>query len=251
MGYWNESCMLTGLPIQSGEYCKCVLLWHESPHVTRTTYPGDEWSPVSPLFDCVYDGYGNIEATEDPDSLDNKILKYLFETHCFYSGDVPRGNFRTIQQADLKSDNLPLSMNKLLNITHDNPIWLHVGRIPSFSRRLSYAFIRADMLDEALRLESAVSYRTAYRNCDSIYELGSFALRNSILLQYQKPDWDLSELYGLEGALRTLRKTWHPCSGCGSQENIEDRNVVNFYKAVAEFAEHEFLEYEYQFGQED
>lgn len=107
------------------------------------------------------------------------------------------------------------------------------------------------MLDEALRLESAVIYRTAYRNCDSIYDLGSFALRNSILLRYRKPDWDLSELYGLEGALQTLRKTWHPCSGCGSQKNIEDRNVVNFYKAVAEFAEREFLEYEYQFGQKD
>lgn len=253
MGYWNESCMLTGLPIQSGEYCKCVLLWHESPHVARTTYPSDEWSPVSPLFDCIYDGYGSIEATEDPDSLDNKILKHLFETNDFYSGDVPRSNFRTIQQADLKSDNLPLSMDKLLNIAQDNhhPIWLHAGRIPSFSRRLSYAFIRADMLNEALKLESAVIYRTAYRNCDSIYDLGSFALRNSILLRYQKPDWDLSELYGLEGALQTLRKTWHPCSGCGSQRNIEDRNVVNFYKAVAEFAEREFLEYEYQFGQND
>lgn len=59
MGCWNESCMVTGLPILSGDECAVVLLM-ESPFSNSGCYASNAYTPFF-LIQGRYDDYGGLE----------------------------------------------------------------------------------------------------------------------------------------------------------------------------------------------
>lgn len=64
MGYWNETCGLTNLPIRYGEPVVVIVLQeplHKPNKLASCLYPDDHWAPNGfPLFGT-YDEYGNLD----------------------------------------------------------------------------------------------------------------------------------------------------------------------------------------------
>lgn len=75
MGSWNETCMLTNLPISHGEPVYAIFL-AESSLRNHGVYPTDQYLPFA-MVEGVYDDYGGLE---NPDSKQEQmILKAIAE----------------------------------------------------------------------------------------------------------------------------------------------------------------------------
>lgn len=75
MGCWNETCMLSNLPILSGEKVYAFIL--EQAVVARLThhsYPDEMWTPFIFFFEGEYDDYGGLEKMRGP------MLKTIVDT---------------------------------------------------------------------------------------------------------------------------------------------------------------------------
>lgn len=71
MGCWNETCMLSGLPIFYGEKCYAVMLI-ENPKYNHSCYATNSYIPVA-FLSGTYDDYGSLE------SVDAELGKYIIE----------------------------------------------------------------------------------------------------------------------------------------------------------------------------
>ena len=69
MGTWNETCMLSHLPILEGEAVGGVLLIQKKDS-KRTSYPDEIWKPISPVIKGEYDGYGRVAGLRDWSNLE-------------------------------------------------------------------------------------------------------------------------------------------------------------------------------------
>ena len=75
MGYWNETCMLTRLPIRIDDACAAFLLQpNERPHHSRVE-PDSFYTPILPAIHGSYDDYGGIKAIRASDQLLPELLK--------------------------------------------------------------------------------------------------------------------------------------------------------------------------------
>lgn len=86
MGYWNETCALSHLPIQEDELITAVILMRVSDdfHACKTY---TNYSPVCLPVDCEYDGYGRIT---EPVALE--YTDRLLRAYCEY-GTISYADF--------------------------------------------------------------------------------------------------------------------------------------------------------------
>ena len=81
MQYWNETCMLTHLPIVAGD-CVVAFIIMQRPSVDDTSRCDSIFSPVSlPIFGT-YDGYGHVKCLSTDESFaycstDNAVASAL------------------------------------------------------------------------------------------------------------------------------------------------------------------------------
>ena len=64
MGCWNETCMISHLPIHEGEQVGAVILARVGDSHT-SSHCDEVWKPVSPVFMGEYTGYGSISVADD------------------------------------------------------------------------------------------------------------------------------------------------------------------------------------------
>lgn len=57
MGCWNETCMVSRLPILYGLRCCGVLAVHTGEN-NNMSYTTNAYKPISPIFEGEYDDYG-------------------------------------------------------------------------------------------------------------------------------------------------------------------------------------------------
>ena len=82
MGSWNETCMLSHLPILFGDNIKVIILIkkHNTP-CAENVYFNDGYTPLTFPFDATYDDYGGIANVNLPDYA----LKQLQSANLFVS----------------------------------------------------------------------------------------------------------------------------------------------------------------------
>lgn len=75
MGSWNETCMISGMPIEPGDKIKMIIL-EENTCTDRGAsgcYSTDFWGPASVPISCEYNDYGDF-SEHAPDSLDCQVI---------------------------------------------------------------------------------------------------------------------------------------------------------------------------------
>jgi len=73
MGCWNQTCMLTQLPILAGDKVKVFLLRQIGDIGNGMVYPTDVCRPVTPPIDAEYNDYGSVENINE--NYATKLIK--------------------------------------------------------------------------------------------------------------------------------------------------------------------------------
>lgn len=74
MGYWNETCMLTRLPIREGDRIAALVIARRISN-RNPTYADGYFAPAAQPIFGLYDGYGGIEYVENETKAENELLK--------------------------------------------------------------------------------------------------------------------------------------------------------------------------------
>lgn len=84
MGCWNETCMVSRLPILYGLRCCGVLAVHTGEN-NNMSYTTNAYKPISPIFEGEYDDYGSLSDVSilslrgdiDQDKMKKQVLETL------------------------------------------------------------------------------------------------------------------------------------------------------------------------------
>lgn len=254
MGCWNETCMVSHLPIYEGDPIDFVLLACRNPRLD-CCHPDGVFVPVCPPVRGRYDDYGNMENVRC-DGVAAKLLRSCGffvrkeETARHVADYVPlvpdydvgpydpaiddetfvRGLIRAVQAEDVYlEDHDPLHGRVMLQV--------HV------------AFLHARFRDMALEAMQNMEFRlepqldVAYR----ARQVGAMRgyLRYAYLPEIRPEDGlaadaagigEIKDLIRLQCWLDRMRVAWAPSTGTGSQE-ITDTGIVAFHKAIYDMAE--------------
>lgn len=230
MGIWNETCMLSRLPILEGEAVGGVLL-AQNKDSKRTSYPDEIWKPISPVIMGEYDGYGRIAGLKDWSSLETcyRTLGEIGRLAFFAEGrEIP---------AEL------LNLKTLIKYAeHDALLVRYQTAIGDSRRRVALAMIRSDILQYVYAVKSSC-FQKFVRLCDQglpIEDPGTGRPVHSILKWLHENKVCVADIKALDSFMLWMRMQWGPTSGAGSQMGIEEEWQVKFYQSVAEKADEIF-----------
>lgn len=131
MGSWNETCMLSGLPIQPGDSCYAVILL-ENPEVYDICYPTSSYIP---LFICrgVYDDYGRLA------DIQGEGLEAFLNTWNEHGEVIDLDSAQPVQETSVE-DLLSSALECKLGFARN------AGR----TTRLRLVYLKADLLDDLI-----------------------------------------------------------------------------------------------------
>ena len=240
MGSWNETCMLTGLPIMEGQKCSVVFLL-ESPYGDSRCYASNAYTPVF-VVDGIYDGYGALQGSL---ALDRYIL--MMGRAFGIEGDVDRGWFWRLMKdgAVIGAKGITPEAKKELRL---RTVFLmdsvrrfsedilepgdrerrleHVAKLQSCSGCLTEgsedgSWSWHDAMQDFMHDISATPNGTAREIVESCMRTDPVAMGEAA-----------SRLCLLTGMLEDLRMAWHIPSGTGDQEGLTKahRMFARFYQ---------------------
>ena len=147
MGCWNETCMLSHLPIMLNDPIKTIILVkrNENP-CSENVYIDDGYTPLTFPFDATYNEYGGIE---------NPV--------------IPEYSLRHIQSAELLSeDKTPYEFTSVEQLVDDiNQYAIYIKTIFGL-RKLECVYIHKSLYDT---LVEKISTRKPFQKTESISDL--------------------------------------------------------------------------------
>lgn len=217
MGEWNETCMMTRLPILPGESVIGLLLTRRSTVLDRS-YPDGEYTPVSLPVLGDYDGYGSIEiawATADIIKVANRATLYEQVSNTYHP-------------VSLDADMPAFSMSNLFDIASDNRLFINtdVNGQPTF-QRVEPIFIKEDFFRFAVRQYIADFSPYVLRHNPSLLTRLPDALRPE---SNQPACENLRKYLAFRACLNACRIPIAPVCGKGSQTGVEKRPQLELYK---------------------
>ena len=231
MGCWNETCLLTRLPIQSGEDTVCVLI-AERPEIDGICYAHDAFKPVSlPIFGK-YDDYGNLEDLSD-DCRGLKLLRQIVLRAKTDTGFVPH---------EIRCDDDMEYATRLIGESGRNG--LYVGMPNGKPGRTAYSrllpvFILREFYDFAVKQRRDVFEHVDYKHL-YLYDIGLLSgmpVRYADALDaHEKQQRLVRDLMALNSFMGTMRIAWGPTAGSGSQNCLENGYQMDFYDLMHERA---------------
>ncbi len=225
MGYWNETCMLTGLPIQTGEDVVGYFIARRRVPDGKT-YPNAFYAPVTTPIYGQYDGYGRMENVR-PGTPADKLLQVagVKTKH--------NGKYEDIIEPDVLACALRANTEHNLFIPDSGKLRTYC---PAY-----LVMVRREFHDTAMTAMNS-------RGCMPVNErdTGAFSqvepiLRHAVqnkLLNYEH----VRELVAFNRYLALMRRSWHPTTGAGSQDEIEWQFQTNFYEQLLETAKDMYLQ---------
>ena len=226
MGTWNETCMLSHLPILEGEAVGGVLLIQKKDS-KRTSYPDEIWKPISPVIKGEYDGYGRVAGLRDWSNLETcyRILGKMGRLSFFAEGyEIP---------AEL------LSLKTLIEYAEANRLSVrYQTAIGEDRRRVTLALIRSDILQYVYAVKS-ICFQKYVGLCDQglpIEEPGTGRPVHNILKWLHENKVCVADIKALDEFMLWMRMQWGPTSGAGSQLEVKEEWQSKYYHLVAEKA---------------
>lgn len=258
MGCWNESCMLTGLPIYSGDRTYAVMLMENSLR-GHSCYATNSYIPVA-IMEGTYNDYGSLEMCEQPEP-----------------GNIPRRIISVLKKHVKKDLSFMKDLSQVVTSMEDYNVHdlidaaniNHLGFLvpEGFQKSLQakpfveikFVFLKADVVDEiiddcdqknsvyekdkylwddlftpnmkdkpslALSVHDLESLNEMYR-CLSLDMAGNIATKTFVmeLLELSQYDEAIRKMYfkliQVNVILQRLRKAWYIPSGAGSQDGYD------------------------------
>lgn len=238
MGTWNESCMLSHLPILEGEEVGAVLL-AQNKDSKRTSYPDEIWQPISPVIKGTYDGYGRIAGVRGWSDLETCYRNFGKIGHLkfFAEGDaIPAES---------------LNLNTLIEYAeHDGLVVQYQTPIWEKRRNVTLALIRSDILQYVYAVKSDCVQKFV-ELCNQglpIEDPRTGRPVHPILKRLHENKVCVADIKAIDSFMLWMRMQWGPTSGAGSQMEIEEDWQVKFYHLMAEKAEEMFQNYKNNLG---
>ena len=225
MGCWNETCMLTHLPILEGEDTICVLI-AQQPGDKDTIHSDAIYAPISlPLFGK-YDDYGRLENFTDF----HEFLSSLWYTELVKvdEGSGADSAFTPMKPLNDCRDN---ELTDFLDLVRQGRVYIRDEEAASGYSRVYLAFIKKPFF------ENAVKVRKRYFMDDFVNNI-SFRIRLSPSLKIAIQEnlvgsSELRELAAFNNFMDISRISWHPTCGSGSQNCLDDDYQYKFYQDMA------------------
>ena len=268
MKCWNETCMLTDLPIHKDENIGAVLLVKKH-DMGKTCYPNDIWEPISPIMYGTYDGYGMIT------NIESKIQQHIMETFRFAEqndrakfvtcqDDFSEKQFDTVIEADT-------ALNDILSMAKDECLYIQMHEFSDTLEPNTYSvsivFLKRDFIERCANLKDSTIVRDHIHQLqqnirDKVNKLsemenalqdnesktlirrlriaitdsestriGIFFPHNSMIACFMQTP-HIEEVFQIQTMLSKLRRSWMPPSCDDSQNGIEDKEIVEWYKRV-------------------
>lgn len=225
MGYWNETCMLTHLPIEEGEDTVCVFI-AQQPGDRDTVYSDTIYAPISlPLFGK-YDDYGRLENfATDFDSF----LTALGQAELALCNENP-GNGKAFSPIESIKDCGERELTDFLDLVRQGNVYIRDEEAAYGYSRVYLAFIKKRFF------ENAVKAREKYFMDDFVRDIG-FRIRLSLPLKRAIREGlvgssDLRELAAVNNFMDISRISWHPTCGSGSQNCLDHDCQIEFYQEM-------------------
>lgn len=219
MGTWNETDMLTNLPIHQGEQTACLLIQRQ-PDPDNNIKPDSFFKPITPAFIGEYNDYGGVENIENIQELE-RILK--METG-FYS-KTATGYHDVLDLSAMHIIELAAAQQLYIGRKDGNRI-KHYPVYLTMMHKETYNFaVNTAMRMLGQNTLKAMSQESKFKNTLSVTML--HAVEQGPLSQQS-----LTSFAGLIQFMTRHRKTFMPVTGGGYQAEIETAQDMSFYEFV-------------------
>jgi len=235
MGYWNETCEISSLPILTGEEVGAIILAKRQITMKQNGFccADDVFRPITPIVWGNYNDYGGIEDVAAP-QIEEALHAILAEEEVSFQIPHEGGRIENITPN--------VSLKWLLNtiargevtVTYPYPNKVAPMGDPR-TEECQLVLIKKDMA------EYAISCTKEYAKACQGDKPGTFTLNfalhlHPILRQFLKRKSNCLEVKQIEYFLGSLRRAWAPTGGKGSQSVFRSREYMNFYQFVADAA---------------
>lgn len=229
MGCWNETCMLTHLPIEEGEDTVCVFI-AQQPGDKDTIHSDAIYAPISlPLFG-EYDDYGRLENFADDFGM---FLTALGQAELALLNENP-GAKKTFSPMEPIKGCGSRELTDFLDLVRHGSVYIRDEEAACGYSRVYLAFIKKRFF------ENAVKACEKYFMDDFVKDIG-FRIRLSLPLRKAIREdligsTDLRELAAVNNFMDISRISWHPTCGSGSQDCLDHDCQIKFYQDMLEEA---------------
>lgn len=229
MGCWNETCMLTHLPIEEGEDTVCVFI-AQQPGDRDTIHSDAIYAPISlPLFG-EYDDYGRLENFADDFGI---FLTALGQAELALLNENP-GSKKTFSPMEPIKGCGGRELTDFLDLVRQGSVYIRDEEAACGYSRIYLVFIKKRFF------ENAVKAREKYFMDDFVKDIG-FRIRLSLPLKRAIREGlvgssDLRELAAVNNFMDISRISWHPTCGSGSQDCLDHDCQIKFYQDMLEEA---------------
>lgn len=260
MGCWNATCMLTKLPILSGEPCFAVFMVPRDRNRQDTVDSTGMYRPITPLIRGNYDDYGGVEYIRNLDSV-GRCLDGIEFRKSTSNGEIER--IGTIS-GRLSNDNSEQDsiQETILNLMENasrcdlealihtdvgklewTPVYLAIMKAPfvEFMIQENINDITDGDIDNiTFRLKTTGPLREALRRMEAKRGHGMDIEGPEI------PEEDVVHMYALISAMNRMRIAFAPPCGSGGQDAMDDPWQREFHRKVWAAAEAMSLRYSEQ-----
>ena len=216
MGCWNETCALTGLPIMVGE-----TIWAFP--ITQK-YPGDPvhcdgtFAPILPPFKGTYDDYGNVEEVVVSGEAAATYMKFDF----YRIDDDGTESPTRIKPPKVDDDKDAFFRGLIEAANHEVVQWVRPE--DGSHGRLWVVFVRERFHDMA-QIYTKDDVARAISEYEPRFKAGYG--------HWPKPErFAMAKLWAF---MNRTRISWHPTTGAGSQNGVEEETLA-LYNAMHEEA---------------
>lgn len=256
MGSWNETCMVTNLPIFAGEPCLGVVLM-EASYWSAGCYATSEYTPIFSVRG-EYDDYGGLENIKEEPQL-MTILRTLNPHQLDDTGAlVPAADLNTFHDfVEACQNGLFVKQTKGVTPCGKKQLRLKVVYIkecildlakqnlearyeedPGLKEYVEASYVSAEKTT-LVYTEATASGETGAEIIDKhwalfeaitkLFSLFTASYPNTTAKSFVRDIWETEwkqilpmyhELMQLNMLLEDLRKNWNPTSGSGSQEDV-------------------------------
>lgn len=245
MGCWNETCMISHLPIYSGDRIVAIPIISSVFDVenTRGIYSSDYWGIFLPPVRGTYDDYGSIENTNDPvfESVARKFTKRdgIFDDFCDLTGDsfinqciaaIGQNEYYkdfTGVAKDVGIPYLSARYGSLWDRTQVKVVYIHEDIFDkmiaeSEAGKEAWKFIHEISHTSGLFGDEPDYVHGMSGGCQSFYPHHILLVRLLSSFGEKEVEKRMEEIIKFNGALEDMRMCYHPTTGSGSQDGMNE-----------------------------
>ena len=226
MGCWNETCLLSRLPITCGQEIACVFI------APVDAWPGtvcadSQYAPLSLPFFGRYDDYGRIECAEySRAALESLSSKVLWRRNGTDDGWEP---VRPPMPED--ADWNP-RLTDLSDMARQDRLWSDSRIYANGRAQVRLAFFHKDLWDYAARQRMNQMTKDYLSTLEYKWPAAKGAMKKDKAARNA-----LRSLAAMDAVMNVMRVAWQPTCGTGSQTCVDYPWQVKLYRNFADRAD--------------